>query len=39
MATMTFINLPVRDLSKTTDFFSALGFEFDPSSRTRTRPA
>ena len=30
MATMTFINLPVRDLSKTTDFFSALGFEFDP---------
>ena len=30
MATMTFINLPVKDLSKTTDFFSALGFEFDP---------
>jgi uncharacterized protein len=27
---MTFINLPVKDLSKTTDFFSALGFEFDP---------
>ena len=30
MAMMTFINLPVKDLSKTTDFFSALGFEFDP---------
>jgi uncharacterized protein len=30
MATMTFINLPVKDLSKTTDFFSTLGFEFDP---------
>jgi uncharacterized protein len=30
MATMTFINLPVNDLSRTTDFFSALGFEFDP---------
>jgi predicted lactoylglutathione lyase len=30
MATMTFINLPVKDLSKTTEFFSALGFEFDP---------
>jgi uncharacterized protein len=27
---MTFINLPVRDLSRTTEFFSALGFEFDP---------
>jgi predicted lactoylglutathione lyase len=27
---MTFINLPVKDLSRTTDFFSALGFEFDP---------
>ena len=30
MATMTFINLPVKDLSRTTDFFNALGFEFDP---------
>jgi predicted lactoylglutathione lyase len=27
---MTFINLPVKDLSKATEFFSSLGFEFDP---------
>jgi uncharacterized protein len=27
---MTFINLPVKDLPRTTEFFSALGFEFDP---------
>jgi uncharacterized protein len=30
MSTMTFINLPVKDLAKTTEFFSALGFTFDP---------
>jgi predicted lactoylglutathione lyase len=30
MPTMTFINLPVRDLPKTTAFFTALGFSFDP---------
>jgi len=26
----TFINLPVRDLQQTIDFFSQLGFEFNP---------
>jgi predicted lactoylglutathione lyase len=25
-----FINLPVKDLNKSTDFFQALGFEFNP---------
>jgi uncharacterized protein len=27
---MTFINLPVKDLRKTTEFFTSLGFTFDP---------
>jgi predicted lactoylglutathione lyase len=30
MAMMTFVNLPVRDLAKTTEFFSTIGFTFDP---------
>jgi predicted lactoylglutathione lyase len=30
MATMTFINLPVKDLTRSTEFFSGLGFAFDP---------
>ncbi|RYD82834.1 MAG: glyoxalase/bleomycin resistance/extradiol dioxygenase family protein [Sphingobacteriales bacterium] len=30
MATQVFINLPVKDLKKTMDFFAALGFEFNP---------
>lgn len=30
MATMTFINLPVKDLAKATEFFTKLGFSFDP---------
>jgi uncharacterized protein len=30
MAMLTFINLPVKDLTKTTEFFSAIGFSFDP---------
>jgi uncharacterized protein len=30
MAMMTFINLPVSDLAKATEFFSKLGFSFDP---------
>jgi len=29
MSTMTFINLPVRDLAKATEFFTKLGFSFD----------
>jgi uncharacterized protein len=28
--TMTFINLPVKDLAKTTEFFTSVGFTFDP---------
>jgi uncharacterized protein len=28
--TMTFINLPVQDLAKTTEFFTSVGFTFDP---------
>lgn len=30
MATMIFVNLPVRDLPKTMDFFGKLGFSFNP---------
>ena len=30
MAMQTFINLPVMDLAKTTEFFAKVGFEFDP---------
>lgn len=29
MATRLFVNLPVKDLRKSVDFFTALGFEFD----------
>jgi uncharacterized protein len=29
MAMKTFINLPVKDLTKTTEFFSKLGFSFN----------
>lgn len=32
MTTQTFINLPVKDLAKTTEFFTKLGFSFDPQS-------
>jgi Predicted lactoylglutathione lyase len=31
-----YLNLAVRDLKKTMDFFSKLGFGFNPKSRTRT---
>lgn len=27
---MTFVNLPVRDLAKATEFFDKIGFSFDP---------
>ncbi|UPK67391.1 VOC family protein [Chitinophaga filiformis] len=30
MATKIFINLPVKDLAKSIDFFSTLGFSFNP---------
>ena len=30
MSRMTFINLPVKDLAKATEFFTKLGFSFDP---------
>jgi predicted lactoylglutathione lyase len=30
MSRMTFINLPVKDLAKSTEFFTRLGFSFDP---------
>ena len=29
MAMKTFVNLPVRDLAKTTEFFTKIGFSFD----------
>lgn len=30
MSRQIFVNLPVRDLDRTVDFFEALGFSFDP---------
>ena len=30
MATQMFVNLPIKDLERTTDFFTKLGFKFDP---------
>jgi uncharacterized protein len=30
MSRMTFINLPVKDLAKSIEFFTKLGFSFDP---------
>ena len=32
MTVQTFVNLPVKDLAKTTEFFSKLGFSFDRPS-------
>ncbi len=39
MATMTFVNLPVKDLAKATEFFGEIGFAFDPqfTDETATR--
>jgi predicted lactoylglutathione lyase len=36
---MTFVNLPVKDLSKATEFFGKVGFAFDPqfTDETATR--
>jgi predicted lactoylglutathione lyase len=39
MSRKVYINLPVKDLDKSVDFFKQLGFEFDPDSPTRTPPA
>ena len=30
MATKIFVNLPVKDLNKSVEFFTALGFTFNP---------
>ena len=30
MAMQTFVNLPVKDLARATEFFSKIGFSFDP---------
>jgi uncharacterized protein len=39
MAMMTFVNLPVKDLGEATEFFSEIGFAFDPqfTDETATR--
>jgi uncharacterized protein len=39
MATMTFVNLPVKELAKATEFFGEIGFAFDPqfTNETATR--
>jgi uncharacterized protein len=31
MTTKIFVNLPVKDLDKTVEFFTKLGFKFNPS--------
>jgi predicted lactoylglutathione lyase len=36
MARKIFVNLPVRDLNKSVDFFTQLGFEFDPQFTDET---
>jgi hypothetical protein len=39
MPRMIFVNLPAADLDKATAFYTALGFEQNPSSAMRRRPA
>ena len=36
MARKLFVNLPVRDLKRTVDFYSALGFSFNPKFTDET---
>lgn len=36
MATKIFVNLPVKDLQKSIDFFTHLGFEFNPQFTDET---
>jgi predicted lactoylglutathione lyase len=36
MSTQTFINLPVRDLARATEFFTKLGFSFDPRAASES---
>lgn len=36
MSTKIFVNLPVKDLPKSMDFFKALGFEFNPQFTDET---
>jgi uncharacterized protein len=36
MPQMIFVNLPVKDLAKSTDFFKALGFSFNPQFSDET---
>ncbi len=36
MARKLFVNLPVRDLKRTVDFYSALGFSFNPNFTDET---
>lgn len=36
MPRLTFINLPVKNLATSTEFFTSIGFEFDPQFTART---
>jgi hypothetical protein len=38
MANQIFVNLPVKDLERTNEFFSKLGFTFNLDLRTRMPP-
>ena len=39
MATKIFVNLPVKDLDKSVEFFTKLGYTFNPNLPTRPPPA
>ena len=39
MSTKIFVNLPVKDLNRSVEFFTTLGYTSTRSSPTRTRPA
>ena len=39
MTSQIFVNLPVKDLKRSVDFFTALGFSFNRNSPMTMRPA
>jgi predicted lactoylglutathione lyase len=39
MGTKIFVNLPIESLGKSVEFFTKLGFKFDPQFTDETAPA
>jgi uncharacterized protein len=39
MSTQIFVNLPVKDLNKSVEFFTKLGYEFNPKFTDKMPPA